>query len=193
MDEFDHFVRNAEPRLRRALTAARGPQLGRDATAEALAYAWEHWDRVRIMANPVGYLYRVGQSRTRPRRTRPDVLAPVSTSPPDYEPRLPEALRALPEQQRVAVLLTQGFEWTHAEVAELLDVTTSTVSTHDSARAWAPLTVRAYEGAPSATGVVVRAGIRTGEELRLTLEVAPEAPNQVVGLAYRTAPPCVLG
>jgi len=34
-------------------------------TAEALAYAWENWDRLSSMKNPVGYLYRVGQSRAR--------------------------------------------------------------------------------------------------------------------------------
>lgn len=130
MDEFDEFVLRVEPRLRRALTADRGPQLGREATAEALAYAWEHWERVRAMGNPVGYLYRVGQSRTRSRRQRRDVLAPTSASQPEHDPALPGALRSLPEQQRVAVLLTQGFEWTQVEVAELLGVTPSTVSTH---------------------------------------------------------------
>ncbi len=43
-DTFEAFVRDAEPRLRRALVAAYGPEQGRDAAAEALAYAWEHWD-----------------------------------------------------------------------------------------------------------------------------------------------------
>lgn len=130
MDAFESFVRDAEPRLRRALVAARGPQLGRDATAEALAYAWEHWDRVRAMANPVGYLYRVGQSRTRQRRRRLDVVALPQPSLPDIDPRLPAVLRQLPEQQRVAVVLTHGYQWTQAEVADLLGVSPSTVSTH---------------------------------------------------------------
>lgn len=96
MDDFDGFVTKMEPRLRRALIAARGPELGRDATAVALAYAWEHWDRVRAMRNPVGYLYRVGQSRTRRRRTRRDALAVVSVTQPDFDPRLPEAMRLSP-------------------------------------------------------------------------------------------------
>jgi DNA-directed RNA polymerase specialized sigma24 family protein len=64
-DTFEAFVRNTEPRLRRALVAAYGPEQGRDAAAEALAYAWEHWDRLRQMANAPGYLFRVGQTRGR--------------------------------------------------------------------------------------------------------------------------------
>jgi Uma2 family endonuclease len=68
-DEFASFVAQATPRLRRAFVACRGISGAADATAEALAYAWEHWPRVRVMENPVGYLYRVGQSRTRARRS----------------------------------------------------------------------------------------------------------------------------
>jgi DNA-directed RNA polymerase specialized sigma24 family protein len=40
---FSQFVTEVEPRLRRALVALRGAEAGRDATAEALAWAWEHW------------------------------------------------------------------------------------------------------------------------------------------------------
>ena len=66
--EFEGFVREGEPRLRRALVAASGSEEGRDATAEAFAYAWEHWKRVRQMPNALGYLFRVAQSRRRRRR-----------------------------------------------------------------------------------------------------------------------------
>ena len=47
-----------EPRLRRALVALCGVEAARDATAEALAYAWQHWDRIAAMRNPAGYVYR---------------------------------------------------------------------------------------------------------------------------------------
>ena len=71
-EAFTEFVRLNEPKLRVALMAAYGPERGREATAEALAYAWEHWERVHGMVKPVGYLYRVGQSKSRPRlRPRP--------------------------------------------------------------------------------------------------------------------------
>ena len=47
VDSFTEFVSEVEPRLRRALTAAFGSEVGREAAAEALVYGWEHWDRVR--------------------------------------------------------------------------------------------------------------------------------------------------
>ncbi len=57
--------------------------------------------------------------------------ATVGADPlPDVDPRLQQAVLDLPEQQRVAVVLVHGFEWTHGEVAELLGIATSTVSTH---------------------------------------------------------------
>jgi hypothetical protein len=58
--EFEDFVRKIEPGLRRAFFAALGVQHGRDATAEALAWAWENWPKVKDMTNPTGYLFRVG-------------------------------------------------------------------------------------------------------------------------------------
>ena len=33
--------------------------------AEALAWAWENWERVQGLTNPAGYLYRVAQSKSR--------------------------------------------------------------------------------------------------------------------------------
>ena len=56
-DSFTDFVRVAEPRLRQALCAAFGGEVGRESASEALAYGWEHWDRVSAMSNPAGYLW----------------------------------------------------------------------------------------------------------------------------------------
>lgn len=130
--DFEAFVHQHEPRLRAALVLTYGPDLGRDATAEALAYAWEEWERVKGFESPVPYLYRVGQSRTR--RLRRSAAAGFAASPaasePWCEPGLPTALDGLSEQQRVCTVLICSFEWTYAEVAELLDVTRSTVQRH---------------------------------------------------------------
>jgi DNA-directed RNA polymerase specialized sigma24 family protein len=98
--------------------------------AEALAYAWQHWERVRDMDNPVGYLYRVGQSRTRRRKVPPLVAPEAVEALPDVDPRLGPALGELSEHQRVAVFLVHGWDWAHAEVGALLDCAPSTVSTH---------------------------------------------------------------
>jgi DNA-directed RNA polymerase specialized sigma24 family protein len=100
-----------------------------DGAAEALAYAWEHWAEVRAMANPIGYLYRVGQSKTRLRRV-PRLPPPASIGLPEIEPRLVPALLRLPETQRAAVWLVHACQWRYAEVAEALGTTPSTVGNH---------------------------------------------------------------
>jgi len=126
---FEDFARQAEPRLRRALLGSVGADRMPDAVAEALGYGWEHWDEVSEMENPIGYLFRVGQSRTRPKK-RPRLPLMAANDAPDFEPQLPRALMALPETQRTAVWLAHGCQWPHAEIAEVLGVSTSTVSTH---------------------------------------------------------------
>lgn len=135
--DFDAFVAEVHPRLRRALVAARGIEGAADAAAEAMAYAWEHWSRVRLMEHPVGFLYRVGQSKTRPRR-QAHLPAPEAIGVPDLEPRLVPALHTLSEQQRTVIWLVHACQWTHAEVADALGITPSSVATH-AARALARL------------------------------------------------------
>jgi DNA-directed RNA polymerase specialized sigma24 family protein len=127
--EFTEFVRSIEPRLRRGLIASYGPERGREATAEALAWAWENRSRLQQIKSPVAFLFRVGQSLTRPPKRR------ILTDRPHwderiFEPRLSEALSSLPERQRGVVMLVHGAGWTHAEVAEALRLSTSTVQKH---------------------------------------------------------------
>jgi RNA polymerase sigma-70 factor (ECF subfamily) len=126
---FRAFVARAEPRLRRGLMAAYGADRGREATAEALAFAWERWDKVRQMSNPVGYLFRVGQSRTRGRKQR---IAFDRPADPEIwiEPGLPKALSDLPPRQRVVVYLIHGYGLTVSDVAQLLELSESSVRTH---------------------------------------------------------------
>ena len=129
--EFTRFVKEVEPRLSYAFYAAYGPEVGNDVTADALAYAWEHWDRVAKMENPAGYLYRVGQSNAR-RYHRPRILFPKADPghTPDCEPGLPAALEELSEAQRQAVILVYALEWTEEEAARVLGKSRSTVRTH---------------------------------------------------------------
>lgn len=130
---FEAFVLVTEPPLRRALVAAYGYEDGREAAAEALAYAWEHWARIRQMPNAAGYLFRVARSSAaRGRRWRRP--RPLLTLPPEsehsFEPGLPAALASLPERQRVAVVLVHGFGYTLREVAGLTGVKITTVQNH---------------------------------------------------------------
>jgi len=128
---YEEFVRREGARLRAGLVAAYGPETGADACAEALAYGFEHWDRVGTMGNPAGYLYRVGQSEAR-RHVRSRGYLPARPAPglPDFEPGLAPALERLTEPQRVGVVLVHALGWTLREAAELLDVDVSTLRTH---------------------------------------------------------------
>ena len=133
VESFDEFFRRVEPRLRLALSATLGTDAGRVAASDALSYGWENWERVSTMDNPAGYLFAVGRDRGRRQfRKRPRVeLSPVDRErTPWVEPELPGALSSLPEKQRVVVMLLHCFEWSMSEVAELLDVSKSTVQTH---------------------------------------------------------------
>src|SRR6476646_6869838 len=128
--EFEEFVADARISLARAFTAAYGPERGQEALAEAMAYAWTNFAELQAMENPVGYLYRVGQSRTRPRKRAPLFPAPAARGLPEVEPRLADALTALTEQQRVCVVLVHAYDWTYQEVADLLGISRSTVQNH---------------------------------------------------------------
>ena len=131
IDSFTEFVREVEPRLQRALIARFGPDLGRDTAAEALAWAWEHWEKVTGLTNAAGYLYRVGVSHAR-RLGKPIVLMPaqVESRGPWVEPGLPRALERLTDRQRTVVVLVHAMGWKHREVAEMLGMKTGSVRKH---------------------------------------------------------------
>jgi len=128
-DDFERFFQEVEPRLRRAFATSHGVEGARDATAEALTWAWARWAEVKQMENPAGYLYRVGQSKSRVRRT-PTLPSPEALGLPDVEPQLVPALLALSQAQRTAVWLVHGCQWTYSEVAEALGISASAVGTH---------------------------------------------------------------
>jgi len=112
--EFDSHIAVYGPRLRAALTARFGPTVADEAYADVLGYAWMNWERLALMDNSAGYLYRVGV--TRGRRHRISRAIPISMSGsgsgsgsgsdgegrhdllPDLD--LQEALRSLPVRQR---------------------------------------------------------------------------------------------
>jgi RNA polymerase sigma factor (sigma-70 family) len=125
-----------EFRLRQMLVARYGWELGIDAWLEVVAYAWQHRERLSGMENPTGYLYRVGQSEVRRLRRRErrgrrvEFPAPEPNELPETEPGLADALAALSERQRTAVMLVHAHGWTHDEAAKALGVSTSTLRNH---------------------------------------------------------------
>lgn len=130
--DFEAFITGMRPRLGRAFVAAYGVERGAEALSESLAVAWERFEEVSVMANPAGYLFRVGQSRSRPRKRveASRFPPPAELGLPDVEPGLPDALACLTERQRVCVVLVHGYDWTQREAAELLNLSASAVQNH---------------------------------------------------------------
>lgn len=132
------FFDAGERQLRLALTGAFGVEAGRDAAAEALTWAWQNWNRVQEMDNPMGYLYRVGRSAAlRSVRAGSGVTEveladslPSAWELPDFEPDLATGFAELSEAQRVSVWMVHGLGFTYREVAELLACSRATVATH---------------------------------------------------------------
>lgn len=129
--EFTDFVEEVERSLLRGLVAAYGPEVGRELTQDALSYAWEHWEQVSEMDNPLGYLYRVGQTRSREYRGDRVWFPEVPENQlPDVDPRMPSALSRLSPKQRAAVVLRFVEELTERETADAMGVSRATVRKH---------------------------------------------------------------
>lgn len=141
-DSFATLLVEVEPQLRRALVAAYGPEEGREACADALAWAWEHPDRMVTVSNPAGYLWRVAQTSMRRHRRRARFEVPQSGRLPDegstsaatpsggWDRELVEALRMLTVHQRVAVVLVDAYGYQLAEAAGVLACSVSTIRNH---------------------------------------------------------------
>lgn len=132
-EQLADFVRKVEPRLRQALVATYGPVDGREATVDALSWAWTNWDRIADLRDPVAYLYRVGQSAVRGFRHRslpPHLVPAPPVQQAEYSPELLPALARLSVQQRTAVVLVHGHGWSQTDVAGLLGVNVTTVRVH---------------------------------------------------------------
>jgi RNA polymerase sigma factor (sigma-70 family) len=134
---FAVFVDRTSRSLSRALVAVFGPEIGREAALDALAWGWEHWDRVQRMRNPAGYLYRVGMTagRRAVRKGRRDDLradvVPLAAHVDQLaDPDLERALAGLSERQRAAVLLVVGHDMTLREASELLGCSVSSLRNH---------------------------------------------------------------
>lgn len=138
--KLEQLLVDARVSLSSAFLAVRGEHGAEEAAAEAIAWGWANADRLAAMENPVGYLYRVGLTRTAARkpatlpRPRPAVM-------PDVHPELITELLELSENQRAAVWLVHACGWSYGDVAEALAIGTSTVGTHVT-RALAALRVR---------------------------------------------------
>jgi DNA-directed RNA polymerase specialized sigma24 family protein len=134
---FEEFVRTIGERVRRALVAFYGVEIGTEAAAEAMRVAWERWPDVSSMDNPGGYLFRVGQSQARPnvrwarhRTTFPSTA--TAATQPDYTELIDlfAALTRLRPIQRAALVLVRCHGLTYGEAATVLGINESAVTNH---------------------------------------------------------------
>lgn len=133
-DSFEGFIVTASVRLRRAFVARYGVDFGVEACSESIAWACANQTRLMAMTNPVGYLYRVGQTAIRSQvRWQRAPLFPAEVVDHDVLPAddgLHVALAKLTRDQRCAVMLVHAYGYRYTEAAELLDIPVSTLKNH---------------------------------------------------------------
>lgn len=132
--DFEAWYRAEHPALLASLTLMSGePDLAREVVDEALARALERWDRVSRMASPGGWAYRVAVNclrRHKRRATLEDRLHQRQGPDEAVEPtsELWALVRDLPPRQRDVTILRYVADLSQADIAAVLRIKRSTVS-----------------------------------------------------------------
>ena len=133
-NEFDAFFRSYLPRLTgQALVFTGNLAQAQDLAHEALARSWERWSEIRLLDDTAAWtrkvLYNLAVSEWRRDKVRQSSGVASDALPgPDVEAlALAEALRTLPEPQRIAIVLHDAAGVTVPEIARQLDVPEGTV------------------------------------------------------------------
>ena len=135
--EFAAWYAATAPGVTRGVSAAVGdPLLGREATAEAYARAYERWGRVSGMESPEGWVHRVAvnlcrrgwRQRTLESRALARMLPDALGGLGEHHDDVYRAVRALPDRMRTAVRLRYWDDLTEWQVAERMGVAPGTAS-----------------------------------------------------------------
>lgn len=136
VETFEEFFDANYERLLRTLYLVCGSRdEAEDLAQDAFVRACERWDRVRAMANPVGYVYRTALNRYRSAlrrigvamRRRPAASAADALAAADQRDELRRALAQLPEGQRAALALVEWLGMSDEEAGRILGVEPVTV------------------------------------------------------------------
>jgi len=135
--EFELFFEAERRRLFRALYVMTGSgHEAEELLQDAFLRIWERWDRVSVMDDPVGYLYRPAMNLARSRFRRIVRAARVPISPErsiepyeaaDTRDVIVRAVARLSPRQRQAVVLVELLDRSTEEAADLMHVSMSTV------------------------------------------------------------------
>ncbi len=157
LPEFEAWYRSQHPALLASIALISGrPDFARDAVDEALVRALERWETVRRMHSPGGWTYRVALNLLRRRMRRnafeARVLRRDAAPEPAAAPRgeVWEVVAGLPQRQREVVVLRYVADLPQPEIARVLGIARSTVSSTltDAHRALAGLLDDEEEMAP---------------------------------------------
>jgi RNA polymerase sigma factor (sigma-70 family) len=135
--EFEEFFRSEHRRLVAALYLLVGDRTeAEDLAQESLARAFERWARVREMASPAGYVYRIALNLSRKRfrrigRDRPFAYASASSTDPtesaDQRVVIRSAVLSLTREQREALVLVEWLELDSDEAGRVLRISAESV------------------------------------------------------------------
>lgn len=135
-EDFDRWYPDQHPRVLGVLVALSGDaDLARDATDEAFSRAFEQWHRVASMASPEAWTHRVALNELRRRARRRSMERRLrwrwierERPAPLPDPKLWEAVRALPDRQRQVITLRYLGDLPQAAIAEALGIARGTVA-----------------------------------------------------------------
>ena len=133
-DGFEAFYRSAYGSVASALAYTLGDvDFGAEAADEAMARAFARWATVRTLANPVGWVYRVGLNWARSvlrrlhRRPQEQRLAVAVEPATVADVELRQALLALDVSLRSVVVCRYLFDWSVEQTAGALGLRAGTV------------------------------------------------------------------
>jgi DNA-directed RNA polymerase specialized sigma24 family protein len=133
-EDFEDWYQAMHPRLLGVLCAVSAdPDAAAEATDEAFARALFRWDRVRAMASPEGWTYRVALNLLRRRKRRAAMEVRLRRREGVVDAPCPagevwDEVRRLPERQRTAIVLRYVGDLPEAEIAAAMGVTRGTVA-----------------------------------------------------------------
>jgi RNA polymerase sigma-70 factor (ECF subfamily) len=136
---FDEFFEKERARLFRALVlVTRDAADAEDLMQEAFVRVWERWDRIGLLDDPVGYLFKTAMNLHRSALRRAVVAARRSLWPATDRDALSEvidrdeamrSLAVLTPRQRAAIVLTELLGYSSEEAAAILGIRSGTVRT----------------------------------------------------------------
>jgi RNA polymerase sigma-70 factor, ECF subfamily len=140
-EDFDRWYLQLHPVLLSSLSVVAGDaDEAREATDEAFARAIERWSRVREMESPAGWVFRTALNVVKRRARRQSLerrllgrVPPEVESPLGWSVEVLDAVRSLPERERVAIALRYVADLSTTQIAEVMGIAPGTVGSTLSA------------------------------------------------------------